>query len=332
MEISFGGSGEVFKCGNYAVKVFYSKQKADVELEFFKSFPTLRQNTTKISYLMGYDKIYKVSKQIIFEWYQKLGRYEQLDKLSKNYKEYDHVQVLIMEYIPGSDLLDYHNKNNHGKWPVNAAEEVTRQMLMATQECHNSGFIHRDIKPENFMINVTKINNQEVYSVKLVDFGLARNIIDGDLKYSEAGIGSAKYQSCEAKQGHHSIYSDLAAVGLSMLALTTPESRSEPFDRLLKYISHDDHLSRGSVREALEKLIKIMVDPLENNAIPSCLLSPELFIAPLVDQSLNCVANYISTASRGSIPRNDLLASSKRLAEDNLGPCTKNRRKFDDII
>jgi serine/threonine protein kinase len=166
----------VFKYNNWAVKVFHSKEKADREIDIIRSSTILRQNDIIFPHLMRYDNIRTLLKQTIIGWYQHLGLKQKLNNFIKNYKKYLHIQVLFMEYIPGVDLLEFCISKNE-KWSPNLAEEVTLQMLKATMECHQAGFIHRDIKPENFMINITYKNNQEIISVKLVDFGLATPII-----------------------------------------------------------------------------------------------------------------------------------------------------------
>jgi hypothetical protein len=58
------------------------------------------------------------------------------------------------------------------------------------------------------------------------------------------------------------VYSDLAAVGLSMLELTKYDIRSQAFESFLRYISQDVPQSRGSVQEALDMLITLMDDAL----------------------------------------------------------------------
>jgi serine/threonine/tyrosine protein kinase RAD53 len=54
--------------------------------------------------------------------------------------------ALVLEYVPGGDLLDYILKNN------GVSEEQARDIVLQTCEalayCHGRGITHRDLKPE----------------------------------------------------------------------------------------------------------------------------------------------------------------------------------------
>ncbi len=73
---------------------------------------------------------------------------------------------IVMELVPGGDLENYIYEK--GAQPVSLACEWARQIAMALQACHAAGLIHRDLKPSNILLT-------ESLSVKLIDFGLARD-------------------------------------------------------------------------------------------------------------------------------------------------------------
>ncbi len=73
---------------------------------------------------------------------------------------------IVMELVPGGDLENYIYEK--GAQSVSLACEWARQIAMALQACHAAGLIHRDLKPSNILLT-------ESQSVKLIDFGLARD-------------------------------------------------------------------------------------------------------------------------------------------------------------
>ena len=78
-----------------------------------------------------------------------------------------HYLYLIMEYIPGGDLM-----NLLIKWDT-FTEEQTRfyiaETIIAIESIHNMDYIHRDIKPDNLLIDAQG-------HVKLSDFGLCTGL------------------------------------------------------------------------------------------------------------------------------------------------------------
>jgi len=95
---------------------------------------------------------------------------------------------LVLEYIEGQRLEG-----------PRAAEEAVRlavQIVEALDAAHSRGVIHRDLKPANIMVTSEG-------SVKLVDFGLARQVADADATATLEGtvVGTAAYMAPEQIQG-----------------------------------------------------------------------------------------------------------------------------------
>src|SRR5262249_50169133 len=76
-----------------------------------------------------------------------------------------------MEYIAGTNL-DAVARADPGRYPVNQACRLTRQILKGLEAAHKQGYVHRGIKPENILIGRT----DEGLIAKISDFGLARSL------------------------------------------------------------------------------------------------------------------------------------------------------------
>ncbi|XP_063717375.1 serine/threonine-protein kinase dyf-5-like [Symsagittifera roscoffensis] len=90
-------------------------------------------------------------------------------KLKEVIRENDEL-FMIFEYMK-ENLYDYLKR----KVKLNNAtvKHVTYQVLLGLKAMHQKGFFHRDMKPENLLLND---NGQDPPTVKIADFGLARNI------------------------------------------------------------------------------------------------------------------------------------------------------------
>ena len=123
---------------------------------------------------------------------------------------------IAMEYVEGETLSAF-----IGRKPTVPAD---RKLQIATELCagllyaHRAGIIHRDVKPGNIMLG-------EDGAVKILDFGLARWVVDANsLGLTQTGtlMGSPHYMSPEQISGQPvDQRSDIFAVGAVFYELLT---------------------------------------------------------------------------------------------------------------
>lgn len=95
---------------------------------------------------------------------------------------------LIMENVDGGELFHYIT-NHRGRLPEHTVVHLFRQIIAALTHCHERNIFHRDIKPENILLD------QETFTVKLVDFGMAA--LQPENKLLTTPCGSPHYAAPE---------------------------------------------------------------------------------------------------------------------------------------
>jgi eukaryotic-like serine/threonine-protein kinase len=117
-----------------------------------------------------------------------------------------------MEYLDGVDLDELVALS--GPQPASRVVHLLAQVCAALAEAHGAGLVHRDIKPGNVML-CRQGGQQDV--VKILDFGLVKDVTAGDVKLTEADtfLGTPLYLSPEAITQPNAVdgRSDLYAVG-----------------------------------------------------------------------------------------------------------------------
>jgi len=95
---------------------------------------------------------------------------------------------LVLEYIEGAPL--------HGPQRPEEAVRLAVQIATALDAAHRKGVVHRDLKPANIMVTTEG-------SVKLLDFGLAKQVTDSDETRTIEGtvMGTAAYMAPEQAEG-----------------------------------------------------------------------------------------------------------------------------------
>lgn len=129
------------------------------------------------------------------------------------------LQYIIMEYVEGTDLKKYIEKN--GKASPEEAIHIMSQVLSAMALAHRNRIIHRDIKPQNLLID--KDN-----TIKVTDFGIAVALSDTSITQTNTLLGSVHYISPEQARGSMTtIKSDIYALGIVLYELLNGKV---PFD------------------------------------------------------------------------------------------------------
>jgi predicted ATPase len=124
-----------------------------------------------------------------------------------------------------------------GQSPIPVEEGVGHicQVLEALSYAHARGVVHRDIKPSNIMITPAG-------TVKLMDFGIARPVSQGQLTMPGMAIGSAGYMAPEQVKGAApDPRSDVYSVGVTLYEVATGQ---RPFQGENDYATMTAQLQR----------------------------------------------------------------------------------------
>lgn len=146
---------------------------------------------------------------------------------------YKKTPFIAMELVEGESLDRVLARRSNFSW-----EEVVdlgKQLCAALQHAHMKGIIHRDLKPSNVMVLPDG-------SVKLTDFGIAKDIDVTALTGANSTVGTAAYMSPEQCRGEKNLSpkSDLYSMGVMFFELLTgnkPFIAESPVDMFLKHVN-----------------------------------------------------------------------------------------------
>jgi serine/threonine-protein kinase len=119
-----------------------------------------------------------------------------------------------MEYIEGESLDQVMARRGRITWEEVVA--IGQQLCAGLQHAHERGIVHRDLKPSNLMV-------LEDGTIKLTDFGIAKDLDVTQLTAANCTVGTAAYMSPEQCRGDPNITakSDLYSMGIMFYELLT---------------------------------------------------------------------------------------------------------------
>jgi serine/threonine-protein kinase len=128
--------------------------------------------------------------------------------------KYHGTRYYAMEYVEGESLDRLMGRRDRMTWEEVAA--LGKQLCAALKHAHDHGVIHRDLKPSNLMILADG-------TLKLTDFGIAKDMDLTQLTSANCTVGTASYMSPEQCRGERNITikSDLYSLGCVFYELVT---------------------------------------------------------------------------------------------------------------
>src|SRR5262249_16546824 len=166
-----------------------------------------------------------------------------------------------MEYIDGESLDRVMARRDRFTWQE--VIDIGRQLASALQHAHEKGIIHRDLKPSNLMVT-------REGTVKLTDFGIAKDVDVTALTGANNTIGTAAYMSPEQCKGEKNITgkSDLYSLGVVFFELLTgrkPFAADSAVDMFMMHVNEPPPRVRNQpgcldVPQALDTLIHQLME------------------------------------------------------------------------
>ncbi len=101
-----------------------------------------------------------------------------------------------MEYVKGESLD--HVMARRGRMSWEDVVDLGRQLCDGLQHAHEAGVVHRDLKPSNLMVLADG-------TLKLTDFGIAKDLDVTALTSANCTVGTASYMSPEQCKGERDI-------------------------------------------------------------------------------------------------------------------------------
>lgn len=147
--------------------------------------------------------------------------------------EYEGLLGIVMEYVEGESLekVLFRQQRLH----IFDVVYIIRQVLAAIGYAHAKGFVHRDIKPSNIILNVEG-------TVKIMDFGISKSMLDKSLTKTGSKLGTVYYMSPEQIKGNDVNHlTDIYSIGCTIYEMITGEP---PFNETTEYEVMEGHLKK----------------------------------------------------------------------------------------
>ena len=172
---------------------------------------------------------------------------------------------IINEFCPGGELYDQINN----VFSETQIAVMFRQILSGLAYLHSNNIVHRDLKLENILIKEvekSKETNEDLFVLKIIDFGTAKIFDKNKNKQARAIVGSSYYIAPEVLNKKYSFECDLWSAGVILYMFIVGHA---PFDgksdrEIMEKVKKGDYLkneerwlnSSKEVRDLINKLLK----------------------------------------------------------------------------
>jgi predicted Ser/Thr protein kinase len=160
------------------------------------------------------------------------------------------LHYISMEYVDGVTLKDLLHES--GGLPVEAALEIAEQIVAGLAAIHDVGIMHRDIKPANLMRTRTGL-------IKLMDFGIAKQVGGVTLTAAGQAVGTPEYMSPEQVMGQKlDPRTDIYTAGIVLFELLTgaaPFRAETPIETAHKQVMEAPKLEAPGITPALVPIL-----------------------------------------------------------------------------
>jgi tRNA A-37 threonylcarbamoyl transferase component Bud32 len=131
-----------------------------------------------------------------------------------------HLPYLVMELLEGEDLR--HRVDGRGALPQGEVAAIFEQTCHAMAAAHVAGVVHRDLKPENVFLARSLRAGSEAFTVKVLDFGIAKLVAEAGTRLTRGSVGSPLWMAPEqTTQAPVTPAADVWALGLMAYELLT---------------------------------------------------------------------------------------------------------------
>jgi calcium-dependent protein kinase len=158
---------------------------------------------------------------------------------------------LVLEWCDGNDLFVYIDRVRgglkEGCLPEDDVRTIMRALMEAVVHLHTRGIVHCDIKPENVMVHQHADTGK--WTVKLVDFGLARRCVPGTTLRTV--VGTPYYIAPEVIRKEYTEKADAWSLGVVMYIMLcgNPPFNGRTDAEIRNAVLHDEPTFEESVWE-----------------------------------------------------------------------------------
>jgi eukaryotic-like serine/threonine-protein kinase len=161
------------------------------------------------------------------------------------------LHFISMEHVDGVTLKDLLRES--GGLPIDVALHVAAQVAVGLTAIHDAGIMHRDMKTANLM----RMRNG---LVKLMDFGIAKQLGGVTLTAAGQAVGTPEYMSPEQVTGQKvDLRTDLYSAGIVVFELLTgisPFQAATPLGSAHKQVTEMPDFQAAGIPATLEPVLR----------------------------------------------------------------------------